>query len=274
MKKFTLTHAKKIIPTRPHRGNKHDGGKALLIAGSPTLQGAAVLAALAAARTGAGYVYLLQKESTRFVLKHPEFLNQPKWPKNWNIYQAVAAGPGARFSVKTPLRSLIVKAKVPIVLDAEALRWLAKNQGLAPLRANCILTPHEGEMAPLIGRSIQWVKKHRTQAVIEAQKKWGCVVVLKGAPTLVADKNGLWQNTSGNPALAKAGTGDVLTGIILGFLSQGLSCSEAALLAVLLHGGMADRWVKSGKDPLSLLPSDLLADLPYALAGLRQGRFL
>ncbi|MGZ3691519.1 MAG: ADP-dependent NAD(P)H-hydrate dehydratase, partial [Pseudobdellovibrio sp.] len=116
----------------------------------------------------------------------------------------------------------------------------------------------------------EYVKANRLKAVAQARRILGCVVLLKGNETLVASQNKIFKIKSGNVALAKAGTGDVLCGMIAGFLAQGLEAEKAALLAAFVHGLIADNWVKEKRDELSLLASDILNLIPKALYKIRK----
>ncbi len=272
--KFDLKKAKGLLPRRHKTHNKTFGGKVLIIAGSRGILGAGVLSAAAAARVGAGYVTLLTDSKNFPSTKHPEFLIHDKKNKlSKTKYSAHAIGPGLGQSAES-LRLLkkIIKVSLPnVVVDADALNLCAKNK-LTDLPKNWILTPHEGELSRLLGVSADSIRADRKKAVRDAQKKFGCIVLLKGHHTLIATVEHIYEIQSGNVALAKAGTGDVLTGMITGFLAQGLSSSEAACLGAFIHGWMADQWVRQGKDYLSLLPTDLLEALPQSLFKLRAAR--
>lgn len=232
-----------------------------------------MLTAVAAARCGAGYVYVSGERMTSWSLRHPDFLQASLRPSTAQLkaYSAVALGPGLQTAKTTQswIRSLARRFSGPVVLDAFALRTLV--QVSPPFRApnHWVLTPHEGELAALLGTSSAWVRAHRPEAIARAQKRFGGIVLLKGSGTLVYDGRVLYRVGSGNVALAKAGTGDVLTGMIAGLMSQGLAPLRATLLASFVHGHMADEWVKTGKDPLSLMASDLLEALPETLFRLR-----
>ncbi len=271
-KKYTLKEAQKDLPQRGLRSHKKSGGKTLIFAGSQGMWGAAVLCAKGAARCGAGYVYLVHDQKTFSTLKNPDFLSLSKFPNDLRSFQAIAIGPGLapKISLRKKIVGLSLKQTPPLVLDAEALNQLASLKKSNKLPAHWVLTPHEGEMARLLARSSQWVKKNRRAAVIETQKKWGGVVLLKGHESLICDGKNIFTIQSGNPSLAKAGTGDVLTGMIVAFLSQGLNPVKATCLGTFIHGKMADDWVKSGKDHLSLMPSDLIEQLPLTLINLRK----
>ena len=178
-------------------------------------------------------------------------------------------GPGFK-NHKTMLKliKLLIPLKCPVVLDAEALNALASRKAIR-LPQNWIMTPHEAELARLMGVTSQDIQKRRQYFVKLAQKKWGCVILLKGHQTLIASADKIFQIQSGNAALAKAGTGDVLTGMILAFLSQKLEPLQAASLAAFIHGRIADQWLKNKKDVLSLTASDLIDQLPEELYKIR-----
>jgi len=235
------------------------------------MPGAAVLCARAAARTGAGYVYLCVPSAFYQCVEHPDFIPRTRHPFPTDLAQANATvfGPGVGVTA-TSLKFLkrLYALNVPVVLDADGLSMLAKTPRTLP--SNWILTPHEAEMGRLIGEPSAWVAKNRVQAVRRAQKRYSCVVLLKGHGTLVCSARHLWRVDAGNPALAKAGTGDVLSGILGALIAQGLSSEEAACLGAYLHGSLADRWVQSHRDELSLLASDLVDQLPEGLAALRR----
>lgn len=261
----------KIIPNKTIEANKASSGRSLIIAGSKKYPGAALLCGRAASRVGSGYIYMLS-ESFKWIIHQPEFIPLKSFTQiKKNLLSAVVIGPGLgqNLKAKSLLKSALKNYKhLPMVVDADALNLIAKSKSVK-LSAQTVLTPHEGELARLLGVSSKWVHAHRLEAVKQAQKKFKCIVILKGHQTLVADAANVYQNTSGNAALAKAGSGDVLSGIIGGLMSQGLSSLEAALLGVYLHGTLSDHWLKNKKDILSLMPSDLIELIPAVLRRLR-----
>jgi ADP-dependent NAD(P)H-hydrate dehydratase len=265
--KYTRRTAQNHLPVRETKDNKTRGGKCLIIAGSKGMYGAAILTCLAAARSGSGYTHLLT--SGKFPIdRHPDFLILHGRPR-FSDFQSVAIGPGYKSpnQIKSYLK-LMLKQKVKhAVLDAEAITALAKTK--QKLLKSWIITPHEGELSRILKVPSRTIKKNRLKYILIAQKKLGCVVLLKGHRTLVTDGKSTWEIQSGNPALAKAGTGDVLTGMIAGFLSQGLDSLNAATLAAYIHGMIADQWVKSKNDVLSLLASDIVNSIPKTLTHLR-----
>ena len=268
-----MLNAKHDLPRRSIHSHKNSAGKALVFAGSAGMWGAAILCAEAASRSGSGYVYLCSPQGKFPALKHPDFLTVNLRNIQFSLFSSIAVGPGTRNS--TSLQKLILKLSAAgfenVVLDAGALRALARMKNPPQLPMTWVLTPHEGELADLLGITAAEVHAHRAAYAHLAQQIWGCIVVLKGHHTLVASHNEIWKIPTGNPALAKAGTGDVLTGIITGLLAQGLSSREAACLGVFVHGAIADHWVNT-KDILSLTPMDLLHELPQTLHRIRQGR--
>jgi NAD(P)H-hydrate epimerase len=270
---YTRASLRHDLPKRSKTDSKVQGGKVAVLAGSAGMWGAAVLAAQGASRCGAGYVFLLAS-TKRNLLQHPDFLASTEGQLKKLKFSSAVLGPGYRKpkSIGKWVSHWRKTGQKNVILDAEALQWLA-FQPAQKLPANWILTPHEGEMARLLNKSRNWVHAHRYEAVTLAQKKWQCIVVLKGAATLVADGKKIYSLRSGNPALGKAGSGDVLAGMIAAFLAQkGAKASHlrAVCAAAYVHGWIADKWIKSKKDVLSLRPTDLLTEIPSALAVLRK----
>jgi NAD(P)H-hydrate epimerase len=272
VKQYRLAQAYKDLPKRNSTANKTAGGKCLVIAGSQGMWGAATLTASAAARSGAGYVYLSLQTNFFPVHKNPDFLetNIKKYSKI--NFKAFAVGPGLSKNqwIMTWIKELIRHKKESVVLDAAALNAVAKSSKKIKLPATWIMTPHEGELARLIHVSSKKIKADRAKYLLIAQEKFGCLILLKGHQTLIADGAAIYRIQSGNAALAKAGTGDVLTGMILAFLSQGLSPVKAASLAAFVHGKIADDWLKAKKDILSLRATDLIEQLPTTLFKIRK----
>ncbi len=271
--KFNRNDARKIIPIRKEAANKTAGGKCLIVAGSEGMFGAAVLSATAAARVGAGSVTLLTDAKKFDSCKSPDFLIAEARTRKFNEieFSSAAIGPGlgkSTLALKL-LKEMLKVRKVSVVIDADALNLFAAHFSV-PLPANWIATPHEGELARLTGLSAASIRKDRMKALKQAQKKLGCVLLLKGSKTLVATSERIFEVQSGNKALAKAGTGDVLTGVIAGLLSQGCGPEQAACLGAFVHGYIADEWIKEKNDYLSLMAGDLLQRIPRALAKLRK----
>ncbi len=273
--KFNKSSGKKYLPTRARQDNKSNGGKCLVIAGSAGMWGSAVLAATAAARSGAGYVYLNSLGNKFPVNRHPDFLSLLR-PEQFDKigFDSVAIGPGLKDNKKIEvwIRKLIREQQNFVVLDAQAIHVIGKMKLKNKLPPTWIVTPHEGELAKLLNITSQQVRQNRIKYVELAQESLGCIVLLKGNRTLVADNDSVTEIQSGNPALAKAGTGDVLTGIILAFLAQGVVPQRAACLGAYIHGLIADRWVGEKLDVLGLMASDLVRLLPEILFAFRHGK--
>lgn len=241
---------------RPRSDDSHKGlfGHAMIVAGSPQTPGAALLALRASLRAGAGLVSWATDEAT---LAHAPMrpdecmLRLPKnaLPETWadEVLQGTTAlviGPGWATTDErgAKLRALLQRARVPLCLDADALNLIAQDPTLWELvRPDAVLTPHPKEMARLIQSTVQNVQKDRFAAAMQLAISRQCIVVLKGAGTVIADPDGtVAVVAAGNPGLATGGTGDVLAGLIGGLLSQRLDASTAARAGVLLHGMAGD----------------------------------
>ena len=278
-----------LVPLRDPRAHKGSSGRALLIGGAPGMTGALVLAARAAVRSGAGYVRVAAPASLQSVLA--AHLVEPmviacgeddqrtltatalaRIRDEASRADAVAIGSGlsSRPHAAHLVRELTAHLDRPLVLDADALSALAPAESvlvpalrLAP--APRVLTPHLGEMQRLTGQSPAELEARRIDAARGWAQRWGATVVLKGAPTVIASPTGeVTVNPTGSAALATAGTGDVLTGILVALLAQGLAPYDAARLAAHVHGLAADL-VSHSRGPLGLAASDLTDRLPEAL---------
>ena len=185
---------------------------------------------------------------------------------------AVALGPGlSRDPGAAELaRRVVAEAATPVVIDADALSALAgSTERIARAPAPRVLTPHLGEMARLTGVTAEALEAARIDAPREWARRWNAVVVLKGAPTVVAAADGdALVNPTGNPGMATAGTGDVLTGVIASLLAQGVEPLRAAATGAYVHGRAAD----VASDAPDIVASDLVVALPRTLHELRNGR--
>ena len=281
--------AASTLPSRPLSGHKGTFGRALIVAGSRSYVGAAALAVGGAGRVGAGLVTLAAPGSLQAALapravEATHLLLDEAAP---GVHSPTAAmqvldeaakcrallvGPGIGQAPETRemLGSLLLSGEPlpPTVIDADGLNFLASHDGWwGRLSGPAVLTPHPGEMARLTGLSTADVQRDRTAAALEAAGRWGCVVVFKGAYTVVASPGGRAAiSPFANPALATAGTGDVLAGAVAGLLAQGLDPMDAASLGVYLHGAAAEIAASDGL--AGLLASDLLPALPRAIAAL------
>lgn len=272
MKKISRRDLIKILPKRSRQSNKTDAGKVIIIGGGKGLYGAGILAALASTRTGAGYTHLMT-DLTQFPwLKFPDFILHPlklselKGKENFII--ALGPGLGTQSSKKKYIRFLLKNNFKKVLIDADGLTLLSQMKIKLP--EEWLLTPHEGELARLLNIESKFVKKDRIKSLKMAQQKFGCTILLKGAETLIIGSDQkIFLVKEGTPALAKAGTGDILFGMIAAFRAQNLSATEAAVLAAFLHGKASQLWLKKKKDHLSLRPVDLIELLPETIFKLR-----
>jgi NAD(P)H-hydrate epimerase len=250
-----------MLPTRPLRSHKYSVGKVLVLAGSRNLTGAPFLCSQAAMKVGAGAVILLVPRSIHHLLArkltevmvHPldetadgtvglaaidAVLEQCAWA------DVVVAGPGLSRNAETLdlLRRLIPAVDKPLVLDADGLAILAGSARLLRKRkASTVLTPHVGELSRITGQPGGAIEAGRLTYAREAASRFRAVTVLKGSPTVTAVPRGdTILNTTGNPGMATAGSGDVLSGVVGGLIAQGIPGDKAAWGGVFLHGAAGD----------------------------------
>ncbi|MEZ4741492.1 MAG: NAD(P)H-hydrate dehydratase [Bdellovibrionota bacterium] len=271
---FNKEDAVNQLPTRSDTSNKTTFGGALIIAGQEGMWGAGILASTSAFRVGAGYVIWASHTTPNQSLKQiPEVMTATIAEKPWTHKKAssVAIGPGLGVSIETKKLIEILKSHTDlnVVIDADAITTCA-SYDLFPLPENWIITPHSGELSRILKCSPKEIDENRLSALEKAEKICGCAILLKGFHTILFYKDKLTIINSGNSALAKAGTGDVLTGMIAGLLAQGYNSEKAAAVASYIHGLISDAWIKSGKDKSSLSASDIQVSLPHILGKLRK----
>ncbi|MBE6978926.1 MAG: NAD(P)H-hydrate dehydratase [Ruminococcaceae bacterium] len=275
-----LSHEKvlKLLPDRKECAHKGDFGKILLLCGSRGFTGAAYLAAMGALRSGAGLVFLGVPESIYAIeamklnepvvfplpdedgkLSHgaiPEILS--RLPQ----MDAVLMGPGLGQSEGTfqVVKTVLERADCPVVLDADGINVVAPHKDILRGRTNpTVLTPHAGEFARLGGNA-----DDRVAAAEEMARDTGCIVLLKGHNTVITDGKTTYINPTGNPGMAVGGSGDVLAGIIVSLIGQGIGPLEAAACGAWLHGAAGDICgAEIGQ--YGMLPTDMLNVLPRLL---------
>jgi len=273
-----------LVPPRPAEGHKGTFGHLLVVAGSPGKSGAAAMTADAGVRSGAGLVTLACPAGIHDILEikttEPMTVALPEVAGALSLQaleplldlardkQALALGPGLGQAEETQalVRRLVRECAPPLVIDADGINALAGHLDVLVEGASFprVLTPHPGEMARLAGVSIAEIQGDRVAFARGFASQTGAVLVLKGARTLTAAPDGrVFINASGNPGMASGGMGDVLTGLIGGFLAQGMEPAAAAALAVFLHGHAADRLARQ-LGTSGLAATDLLRDLPAA----------
>ncbi len=275
---------KHTLKKRNPGSNKGDYGHVFVLAGSPGLTGAAYLCAQAAILSGSGLVTAGISKSLNCILasKFIEVMTKPlpetkkqslslsasdeilSFSKKADV---LAIGPGLSQNPETQrlIQRLILNIDKPIVLDADGINAISKDVKILNKRkSDTVITPHPGEMARLIKKDKDFIQKNRIKVAKDFARDFGVVCVLKGYKTVVANPKGdFYINNSGNPGMATAGAGDVLTGIIASLIGQNITPFGASRLGVYIHGLSGDL-AKKEKGEISLIASDLLEYLPFA----------
>jgi len=277
----------RLIPERPVYSHKGTYGHVLLVAGSRGKTGAALLAARAALKVGAGLITMgvpeelldlyqsrVTDEMTLPLPSEGGIAKRDALDKILEFVQksadVLAMGPGMGISTGTKelVIDIIRVSAAPLVLDADALTLLGNPEVLKGAKAPIVLTPHPGEMGRLLELTVGEVECDRIGSALYLARETGAYVVLKGVPTIIAEPEGrAFINPTGTPAMAKAGVGDVLTGMIAGFMAQGVSPLDASIMAVYIHG-LAGELAAARFGVHSVLASDLHAFIPKALKSL------
>jgi hydroxyethylthiazole kinase-like uncharacterized protein yjeF len=282
-----------LIGPRPLAANKGDFGHVLVIGGSVGKAGAAAMAGMAALRIGAGLSTVATPKSVLATVAgfHPEVMTEPLDETDAGTISTralagealdalikgktvLAVGPGISRNPETSafVRSLVVKCKTPLVLDADGLNAFEGRVGeLNGKGRSLVITPHPGEMARLAGLTVAAVQRDRTNVARTFAREHELIVVLKGLRTLIAQPDGtVWVNTTGNPGMATGGTGDILTGMVAGLIAQNPErIVEAVVAAVHLHG-LAGDVARESMGEQSLVATDLLKALPEAFRRVRE----
>lgn len=274
----------KPLPKRRTDGHKSSFGRVLVVAGSPGLTGAAVLACEAALLTGCGLVRLVcskslnpifeMKMTSVMTLPAPETEDGALSEKAFSViqreaerYQVLVVGCGlsTEMSTRRLVQNIVRKTGKPLLLDADGLNAIAgEPQILLDHPAPLIITPHPGEMARLVTKSVEDVQRKRVNTASNFARAFGCITVLKGHRTVVTDGKNVYVNETGNSGMATAGSGDVLSGVIGSLLAQGMEPLDAAVTGVYLHGLAGD--IAANKlTEYSLTAEKLLDALPEAI---------
>lgn len=276
-----------LLSKNDPRASKKDFGHVLIVAGSPSMLGAAALSSLAALRSGAGMVtaavpkglnLTLQKKISNCVMTLPlasslggvfSFKALDQLKMMWERFDAVAIGPGlGRENTTLQLaRAVVQQCPKPLVIDADALYALAKDPSvLLKAKAARILTPHSGEMSRLTGAPVKAIEAGRQKAARDFARRYNCVLLLKGHRTVVSCARGkTYINRTGHVGMATAGSGDVLTGMIAALLAQGNIPYNAACWGAFLHGKAGDLAAKS-KFKRGMIATDIIECIPYVLS--------
>jgi hydroxyethylthiazole kinase-like uncharacterized protein yjeF len=271
--------------------DSHKGlyGHALIVAGSLGKTGAAVMAGYAALRAGAGLVTVATPDLVLPIVAsaHPEIMTEPliatpdgtaamknlaqeRFETIAENKEVLALGPGLGLHSETQdfIRKVALQTELPLILDADGLNAFASNADVLRSRKTKFLaiTPHPGEMARLLTRSTKDVQQERVKIAQDAARRWNVHVILKGSHTIIASPDGqIFVNTSGNPGLAKGGSGDVLTGVLAALTAQFKTANWTRILAlgVYLHGKAAECAAKN-TDESGLLATEVAAAIPHA----------
>lgn len=265
----------RTLPKRSKDAHKGTFGKVLVVAGSENYPGAAYLSCAACYRVGAGLVTLATEQTVKIIVsrKLPEvtFLPFKEALDKVGGYDVLLVGPGLGQSNQAvefidKLCSNYSNNRIKTIIDGDGLNILSKiGKWWEKLNGKIILTPHPGEMARLTGLTIAKIQSDRINVAQYFAKKWSKIIVLKGANTVVVSPTGeVAISPFANPALATAGTGDVLAGMIAGMLAQGLKPFDGACIGVYIHG-LAGEKLRTRIGEAGVLASDLLPMLPKAL---------
>jgi len=263
--------AKSYLIKRKPDGHKGDFGKVGIIGGSPSMCGSVCMAANAALRSGAGLCYVFVPEeifdTVSIKLTEAIVLKESEIPNYLDKLDSIAIGMGysQNGKIKHIMKMVMQKFTKPVVIDADGINFLAKNQGiLKSKKCPAVLTPHPGEFSRLTGLSIDEVNSNRIFLASKYANELSSVVLLKGAATVISSVDGeIRINLTGNSGMATAGAGDVLSGIIAGLLAQGMNTFNSASIGAYIHGMSGD--IAADKlSEYSVTAGDLIDNIPYA----------
>lgn len=285
---ITKEHAKSLLPKREQNSHKGTFGSVLNISGSINYRGAAFLSAKSVLKIGTGYVELASIDEVINSVSTlcPEAVFIPLKQKNGTIKSSeykkiikilpkittLLLGCGISSLNKNQkeiegfVKKLIFNIKnveIPVIIDADAINIISRLN-ITDLPKNTILTPHPAELSRLLNKSASEIQKSRVEYAKEAAIKYKSIIVLKGQNTVVTDGKKVFINSTGNSALAKAGTGDVLSGMISGLCAQNLKTLDAAILGVFLHG-LAGEIASEKLSQYSVNASELITFIPNAI---------
>ena len=273
-----------VIPKRQAEFNKGNCGKVMIITGSIGMAGSGCIAAKASLRTGSGLVYIagpssliniyqsvvpeavaIRLEDNSGIISEKSTDTILDMLKKCNV---AAIGPGLSVSesIYNIINSIAESISIPVVLDADALNAISKNTALfQKFKKAVVITPHPGEMSRLTGLEISYIQNNRIDVARKYSTMWGVVIVLKGAKTIIADKDGkVHINPTGNAGMATAGSGDALTGIITSIMGQGVNAYDAAVAGTYIHG-LAGDIAATSKGEAGLTAMDIVENVPYAI---------
>lgn len=271
---------KGLLPDRIPNTYKGSYGRVGIVAGSYGMAGAPYLASMAALRSGAGLVYNIVHSSIADIMsiKQTEAIVRPydtneECLNHLKDLDGIVLGPGLGVSEekKKLVASILETFKGPVLLDADGINLIDDLDILRNRKDLTLLTPHPGELSRLIGQKTDEIQSNRIYYSKYTSEKYNVISVLKGHETVIAYKDSLYINKSGNPGMATAGSGDVLSGMIISLLLQGLNDFDATVLGVYAHG-LAGDLAKTQKGEYGLIASDILDSIPEALTIIQNQR--
>ncbi|MDD5688102.1 MAG: NAD(P)H-hydrate dehydratase [Elusimicrobia bacterium] len=286
MIKLTSNYIRNILPSRALDSHKGDYGHTLIVAGSKQFTGAAILCSMGCLRSGSGLTTLAFPESlsTQITKRLPPEVMTLQLPDKDGFISPTATKTVSDFTTERKITAIalgcglstepgtkifverfLIKNKIPIVIDADGLNNIQKNTKiLKKSKSKTILTPHPAELSRLTNISITEIQNNREKIAKKFASENKLICVLKGHETVITDGEKVFINTTGNPGMATGGSGDVLTGMIAGFIGQIENLLDAACLGVYLHGLAGDLAAKD-KTQISMLPTDLIERIPEAI---------
>lgn len=263
---------KNLVPKRRVYGHKGNYGRAVVVAGSSGLTGAAFIATECTVRAGAGLTTLVcTSKDVQNVLENKLIESMTITiddEKVWDIIKnadTIAVGPGIGTGINqyNMLRKIISMSNCPVIVDADGINVLGENKDLlSGLKGRCIITPHPGEMSRFINKKISDVEADRIEVAEKTADEYGIVILLKGYNTIITDGKKTYVNPTGNSKMASGGMGDALTGIINAFVSQGMNLMDSALISAYIHGKIADdlsdkSYIINARDIIRNLPQKI-----------------
>ncbi len=286
MQIITSDRIKALFPPRARDAHKGDFGRLLAITGSRNMSGATYFSAASALRSGVGLLTVATagENAGRLTAAIPEAMWLPLFtdaegflrgaenserlsaPLERSDAVLIGCGLGLTEGVHDLVQHVLLQARCPIVVDADALNVVAQDCTIIEkVKSPLIFTPHLGEMARLCHCSIAEIQANRESIALSFTQQYPITLVLKGSGTLIADDGHIIQNPTGNPGMSRGGSGDVLAGMVAAFLARGFSPWNAACAGVYLHG-LAGDIAAQMYTPEAMLPRDIIASLPKAFA--------
>ncbi|MDE5648654.1 MAG: NAD(P)H-hydrate dehydratase, partial [Oscillospiraceae bacterium] len=275
---------KNIIPRKKPDSHKGNYGRLLIVCGSEKMPGACIMAAEASARSGVGLLQIATVKSITPVITNrlPEAMLEPleadengyissdNFEKIMSAAEKASAvligcGLGVTNGTIELVKNLLKNLNCPIILDADGINCISDSIDIIrQTKSSIILTPHPAEMGRLCGRNTAEIQSDRLGTAMNFSNEYNATVVLKGAGTVIAEKNNIYVNQTGNPGMGKGGSGDVLSGIIASFAAQGISTVDSAVLGTFVHGAAGDL-AASKKSMQSMIATDIIGELGEVL---------